>query len=314
MATSVTQTTAISGLDGVLASIADEVRPLAAEGRVASYIPALAAVDARQLALAVCDLDGDEHVTGDADLGFSVQSVAKVFALTLAAQMVGTDLWDRVGREPSGDPFNSLVLLEHDRGVPRNPLINAGALVVCDFLLERCEDPRASLLELLSELAGEPIGVDEDVLASETEASFRNLAMANLMASFGNLRHPVEDVLEVYVHQSSVVMTARQLARAVRFLANDGVDPASGTPVLSDMWARRVTAIMLTCGTYDAAGEFAFSVGLPCKSGVGGGIVSMVPDRMGICVWSPPLDETGNSRAGRAALQRLSDRLDLSIF
>ena len=298
----------------LLRAVADEVAPLAAEGRVASYIPALAAVDARHLGLAISTLDGDEHVAGDADVGLSIQSIAKVFALTLAAQRVGDDLWDRVGREPSGDPFNSLVLLEHDRGVPRNPLINPGALVVCDFLLDMCDDPKSALLELLSDLTGEPVGVDEDVLRSELEASHRNRAMANLMASFGNLHHPVEDVLAVYVHQSSLVMTSRQLARAIRFLSNDGVDPSTGRRVLPASLARRVTAIMLTCGTYDAAGEFAFSVGLPCKSGVGGGIVSMVPDRMGLCVWSPPLDETGNSRAGRAALERISERLELSIF
>ncbi len=291
-----------------------DVRELADHGRVASYIPALAEVDPRRFAIALCDLDGREPGAGDVDVGFSVQSVAKIFTLTLAMQHVSTRLWDRVNREPSGDPFNSLVQLEYERGVPRNPLINAGAIVVADVLHTACADAGASLLELLSELAGEPIAIDEQVRRSESETGDRNRAMANLMASFGNLEHPVEAVLADYFHASSVMMSSRQLARAVRFLANDGVDPASGHRVLSADEARRVTAVMLTCGTYDAAGEFAFSVGVPCKSGVGGGIVGMSPDRMGLCVWSPPLDATGNSLAGRAALQQVTDRLELSIF
>lgn len=294
--------------------VADEVRHLADRGVVASYIPALAEVDPHRFALVVSGVGDDEHATGDAEVGFSTQSVAKVFALTLAMQKVGDELWERVGREPSGDPFNSLVQLEHERGIPRNPLINSGALVATDMLIDHCRDARTSLLELLSELAGEPVGIDERVRRSEAETGDRNRAMAHLMASFGNLRNPTEEVLDVYVHQSSVVMSTRQLARAVRFLANDGVDPASGHRVVSAQLARRVTALMLTCGTYDAAGEFAFCVGLPCKSGVGGGIVAVAPDQMGIGVWSPPLDPTGNSLAGRVALQRLAERLGLSIF
>ena len=307
-------TTRTVDLTATLEIVAGEVRELAAGGEVATYIPALADVDPRRFALAVNTVDGFEHAYGDADVGFSAQSISKIFTLTLAMRHVGSRLWDRVGREPSGDPFNSLVQLEHERGIPRNPLINSGAIVVADVLLEHCRDPRTALLELLSELAGEPIGFDEEVMRSESETGARNRAMANLVAAFGNLNHPAEEVVTEYFHQSSIVMTARQLARAVRFLTHDGVDPATGRRILSASDARRVTAVMLTCGTYDAAGEFAFSVGLPCKSGVGGGIAGVVPDRMGVCAWSPPLDPTGNSLAGRAALERLSDRLELSIF
>jgi glutaminase len=307
-------------LDVALEEAAKAGRAAALTGEVADYIPALGSADPDGFAIALTQLDGSEHLHGDVDVRFPIQSISKVFALTLAMRKVNatstvTDqLWRRVGREPSGDPFNSLVQLEHERGIPRNPMINPGALVVDDVLLSFCDDPQAELSELVSELAGESIETDEAVADSERDASHRNLAVANLMADFGNLLHPVDDVLEVYVHQCSLSMSTRQLARAIRFLANDGVDPASGHRVVSDLLARRVTALMLTCGTYDAAGAFAFEVGLPCKSGVGGGIMSVVPNHLGACVWSPPLDETGNSSGGRVALHELAERLELSIF
>lgn len=307
-------------LSDVLRTAAEEGRRAAAKGVVADYIPVLADADEDAFALAVSDLQGDDSVEGDADVPFAIQSISKVFALVLAMQRVGgwghvsERLWSRVGREPSGDPFNSLVQLEFEKGVPRNPFINAGALVVDDVLIEHCPDPKSSMIELLSDLTGEDIGLDQDVLAAEGNTGHRNRAMASLMRSFGNIHSDVDDVLDVYVHQCSVSMTARQLAKAVRFLANDGVDPLTGHEVLPDLLARRVNAIMLTCGTYDAAGEFAFSVGLPCKSGIGGGIIAVVPDRMGVCAWSPPLDDTGNSLGGRVALHELAERLHLSIF
>jgi glutaminase len=307
-------------VDAALEIAAVAGRSAATHGRVADYIPALADVDPNCFGAAISQVDGGEHGTGDVEVPFAIQSISKIFALTLAMQRVGTEqlvgsrLWQRVGREPSGDPFNSLVQLEHERGIPRNPLINAGALVVSDVLLAHCDDARASMLELLSELAGEPVGIDEEIERSEADTSHRNRAMANLIASFGNLHHSVDEVLDAYVHHCSVEMTSRQLARAVRFLANDGIDPGSGRRVLSAALARRVTAIMLTCGTYDAAGEFAFCVGLPCKSGVGGGIVAVAPDQMGLCAWSPPLDDTGNSLGARIALEHLAEDLELSIF
>jgi glutaminase len=308
-------------LDEVLATVSSIARPKATEGEVADYIPSLAEVDTDLFGIAVVGMDGSEHVTGDVDVAFPIQSISKVFSLVLALQQVDArgdesdaGLWERVGREPSGDPFNSLVQLESERGVPRNPMINAGALVVDDVLLDHGVDALDATLELMSELAGEPVGVDETVRREEDSTGSRNRAMANLIASFGNLHHPVDDVLRAYVHQCAVSMTARQLARSVRFLAAEGIDPGSGRRILSSVHARRVAAIMLTCGTYDSAGEFAFSVGLPCKSGVAGAIVALVPDRYGICVWSPPLGETGNSVAGGVALHELAERLDLSIF
>jgi len=303
-----------------IAEAAEAARPAAARGRVADYIDQLANVDPTRFGLAVVELDGTEHVIGDIDTPFPIQSMSKVFALVLAMQRIGDEgavhreIWERVGREPSGDPFNSLVQLEYECGIPRNPMINAGALVIDDLLIEHCTDPVASMLEMVRELAGEDIDLDMSIAAAEDESSHRNRAMANLMASFDNLENGVDEVLNVYNSQCSMMMTARQIARSMRFLAYDGIDPSGGRQVLSASLAKRVMAIMLTCGTYDAAGEFAFSVGLPCKSGVAGGIMAAAPDHSGICVWSPPLDEAGNSLAGRVALHDLTDRLELSIF
>jgi glutaminase len=301
-------------LTPVLEQVAEQVRPLADQGNVADYIPALAAADPHRFGLATVDLDGTESAVGDADVLFPIQSISKVFALVLAVQRVGDEVFERVGKEPSGDPFNSLVQLEREEGIPRNPMINPGALVVCDVLLETCDDPRAAMVELMSELSGDDITHDEDVLQAEGTTGHRNTSMAYLMSAFGNVHTSVEDVMAVYLHQCAIAMTSRELARSVRFLANDGVDPASGRRVVSDALARRINAVMLTTGTYDSAGQFAYEVGFPCKSGVAGGIVGDVPGRLGVCVWSPPLDASGNSRAGRQALHLLAERLDLSVF
>jgi glutaminase len=308
-------------LDAVLEEAARTGRAAAAEGHVDVDDPKIgSASKPGAFAIALSELDGDDHLHGDVDTCFPIQSISKVFALVLAMQridqtsFVSDELWTRIGREPSGDPFNSLVQLEYERGIPRNPMINAGALVVVDALLEFCDDPKAELTALVSGLAGDPVDVDDKVADAELAESHRNLALANLMASFGNMRNPIAEVLDVYVHECALAMSTRQLARAVRFLANDGVDPASGERILPDIMARRVNSLMLTSGTYDAAGAFAFEVGLPCKSGVAGGIMAVVPDEMGVCVWSPALDESGNSRGGRAALHELAEKLHLSVF
>lgn len=304
------------GLQRIIEDVRDACAPLAAVGKVADYIPALAKVSAERFAIATSSLDGDEHAVGDSDVALSIQSISKLFTLTLAMQKTADldGLWRRVGREPSGSSFNSLVQLEYEHGIPRNPFINPGAIVVADHLIESCTNPREEMLALMSELAGSPVEVDEEVWASERETGARNRAIANLMADFGNLRAPVEVVLDNYFFQCSLAMTPRQLARAVRFVANDGVDPDTGRQVVSGEMSRRLGALMLTCGTYDAAGEFAFQVGMPCKSGVGGAIVGIVPDRMGVCVWSPPLDANSNSVAGMASLTRLATLAGLSIF
>ncbi len=299
----------------VLQDIADELAPQrGVAGAVAGYIPALARVDARHFGLALVTADGQEAVAGEGERPFSIQSISKVFTLTLAMQRLGEGLWQRIGREPSGDPFNSLVQLEHEQGKPRNPFINAGAIAVADRLVSLYGDgARAELRGLMSRLAGEPVDYDGEVAASEASTGFRNVALANFMKSFGKIDNPVEDVLDLYFHQCALSMSCLQLARAAAYLCRDGAHPAFG-PVCTERQARRINALMLTCGTYDAAGEFAFRIGLPCKSGVGGGIVAVVPDKLVLAVWSPALDATGNSALGMRALESFVARTGLSVF
>ncbi len=297
-------------LDEIVATL----RPQAGRaGQVASYIPALARVPAAQFGIALRTCDGEEAHAGDSTLPFSIQSISKLFALTLGMREMGEALWERIGREPSGNPFNSLVQLESEQGIPRNPFINAGALAVTDRLVSRF-DPKAEMLTLLSGLCDEPVQYDEEVAASEAATGFRNAALANFMKSFGRIDNDVAAVLEVYFHHCAVRMSCLQLARAAGYLCRDGVHPYTGEPLLTERQARRVNALMLTCGTYDAAGDFAFRIGLPCKSGVGGGIVAVVPDRLTLCVWSPALDPTGNSLLGMAALELFTARTGLSVF
>ncbi|WP_326536049.1 glutaminase [Pseudorhodoferax sp.] len=300
-------------LEGVHAALA-EFR--GTEGQVASYIPALARVDGRRFGLALVTADGQEAVAGDGAMPFSIQSISKVFTLTLAMQHLGEALWERIGREPSGTAFNSLVQLEFEQGRPRNPFINAGAIAVADRLVSLFGGrAKAELLALMTALAGEPIAFDEEVAASEAATGFRNLALANFMKSFGKLDNPVEQVLDLYFHQCALRMSSLQLARAGAYLSRDGHHPQwPGNAVCTERQTRRINALMLTCGTYDAAGEFAYRIGLPCKSGVGGGILAVVPDRLTLVAWSPALDATGNSALGRQALEMFVARTGLSVF
>lgn len=302
----------------LLEEIDAEVRPLLGqEGKVASYIPALARVSPQQFGIALRTCEGETAAAGDSAVAFSIQSVSKVFSLTLAIRALDERLWERIGREPSGSPFNSLVQLETERGIPRNPFINAGAIGVADRLISLAgsvEAADAALLTLLSSLCGEAIGFDAEVAQSEADTGFRNTALANFMKGFGTLDHDTAQVLAVYFRQCAVAMNCEQLAQAAGYLCRDGRHPLAGERVLSATQTRRVNALMLTCGTYDAAGEFAFRIGLPCKSGVGGGIVAVVPDRLSLCVWSPALDRTGNSLLGRRALERFVAKTGLSVF
>ncbi len=286
---------------------------LGREGQVASYIPALARVPAAQLGIALRTRDGEEAHAGDSTTPFSIQSISKLFTLALGMRELGEALWERLGREPSGNAFNSLVQLESEQGIPRNPFINAGAIAVTDRLLSKV-DAKAELLGLLSSLCGEPVSFDEEVAASEAATGFRNVALANFMKSFGRIDNDVGAVLDVYFHACAARMSCLQLARAAGFLCRDGAHPYSNEQVVTERQARRINALMLTCGTYDAAGEFAFRVGLPCKSGVGGGIVAVVPDQLTLCVWSPALAPGGNSLLGMKALEMFASRTGLSIF
>ncbi|WP_404962863.1 glutaminase [Streptomyces sp. 147326] len=298
----------------MLERIAADIAPLLGSGTPAEYIPALAEVDPRHFGMAVADLDGNVFGVGDWQVPFSAQSITKVFALALALAEGGDSLWERVGREPSGNPFNSLVQLEYENGIPRNPFINAGALVVTDRLQTLTGDASSELLEFLRQESQNPaIGFDAEVAASEQEHGDRNAAVAHFMASYGNIDNPVPALLEHYFWQCSIEMTCADLARAGRFLARHGLR-ADGSRLLTRSEAKQINAVMLTCGTYDAAGEFAYRVGLPGKSGVGGGIVAVVPGQCVLAVWSPGLDARGNSVAGVAALDRFTTLTGLSVF
>jgi glutaminase len=286
-------------------------------GELANYIPALAQVDPRKLAIAVALPDGTTCAAGDADEPFSIQSISKVFTLSLALDHVGGALWNHVGREPSGSPFNSIVQLEAEKGKPRNPLINAGAIVVSDQLIGRDGPDEAvqELLDFLRERCGDQgVSIDTNVAMSESQAGFLNRSLANFVAAFGNLKHPVEDVLSVYFRQCAIAMSCRQLARAALYLAFDGVDPCTGDAITVASRARRINALMLTCGHYDNSGDFAFRIGLPGKSGVGGGILAIAPGHGAIAVWSPGLNAAGTSLAGAIALEKLVERTGWTIF
>ena len=300
----------------ILEQIQSEIQAELGKGKVADYIEALARIDPRKFGMAVCSVDGEEWACGDADENFSIQSISKVFTLMLAVQEVGADaLWARVGREPSGSAFNSLVLLEAEKGFPRNPFINAGALVVTDCIVEHSAHPSRRILSWVSELAGNAsIRIDEEVALSEAKTGFRNAAIANFLKSHGNLHSDVDLVLDAYFRQCAISMSCRDLARAFFPLANWGIAPKTGKVVLPRERARRVNALMLTCGLYDGVGNFAFRVGIPAKSGVGGGIVGVSPGELSVCVWSPELDEAGNSLAGTKALARFTDLTGLSVF
>lgn len=301
----------------VVNEIEASVRPVLGQGRVADYIPALAAVDARKFGLAIALGDGNQYCLGDADELFSIQSISKVFTLSMALRVVGDQLWERVGREPSGSPFNSIVQLEHERGIPRNPLINAGAIVVTDHLVEAsgAKTVVANLLERLHLLAeDDSIGVNAAVAASESDAGARNRALASFMEAYGNLKCPVEETLAAYFAHCSIEMSCRQLARAALFLAFDGCDPLSGQRMVSSKACRQINAVMMSCGHYDNSGDFTYRIGLPGKSGVGGGILVIAPGHGAITVWSPGLNAAGTSAVGSVALETLVKATAWSVF
>ncbi|EPO2917661.1 glutaminase [Vibrio cholerae] len=300
----------------ILASIIEEVRPLTGQGKVADYIPALAKVPSEKLGIAVFTNQGEVITAGDAQEGFSIQSISKVLSLTLAMGLYQPDeLWSRVGKEPSGQAFNSLIQLEMEHGIPRNPFINAGAIVVCDMLQSRLSAPRQRLLEFVRQLSGEPlIAYDKVVAASEMMHSDRNAAIAYLMRSFGNFHNEVIPVLHNYFHACALKMSCVELAKTFSYLANKGVSVVTGETVITSTQSKQTNALLATCGLYDGAGEFAYRVGMPGKSGVGGGIIAVVPGEMTIAVWSPALDQSGNSLAGTRALELLAQRIGRSIF
>ncbi len=307
----------VTDIAQLVRDVADEMAAAPERGAVATYIPPLARIDLRRFGLCIVTAGGAVHCAGDAEEAFSIQSVSKVFALTQALGKIGDTLWRRVGREPSGTPFNSIVQLEREQGIPRNPFINAGALVVSDVNLAGHE-PRVAIGELLRFIRyladDDSIIIDEMVARAEQETGFRNIALANYMKAFGNIAHPPERTLGVYFHQCAIAMSCRQLAMAGRYLMLGGLHSPGGARVVSAQRARRINALMLTCGHYDASGDFAFRVGLPGKSGVGGGILAIAPGRAAIAVWSPGLNANGNSQLGTLALERIAEATGWSVF
>ncbi|OBZ92399.1 glutaminase [Pararhizobium polonicum] len=304
-------------LQSIVDDIHRELTPRLGEGKVADYIPQLARVDPKRFGMAIVTVDGDVHMAGDAQVPFSIQSISKVFTLTLALGKHGENIWKRVGREPSGSAFNSIVQLEHEHGIPRNPFINAGAIAITDLVLAGHTPKEAigEVVRFVRYLADEDdIVIDPEVARSEAATGYRNFALANFMRSFGKLDHPVEHVLGVYFHQCALAMSCVQLAKAGLFLAASGTNPLTRHSVVSKQRARRINALMLTCGHYDGSGDFAYRVGLPGKSGVGGGILCVAPGKASVAVWSPGLNHNGNSLLGSLALEMLASRTGWSVF
>jgi len=301
--------------DNIFKEIWEEVQPFRGEGKAADYIPELAKVANDKFGVHLVCMSGEEFSMGDSTEKFSVQSISKVFSLMLAMSLVGEKVWARVGVEPSGDPFNSLVQLEYERGIPRNPFINAGALVVTDILLSHLDNPKQEFLEFVRKISGvADIYYNEEVAASEQKFGFRNAAMANLMKSFGNINNDVNEVLDFYFHQCAIEMTCRELAKSFTFFANHGRFRTRKEHILSPSRIKRINAIMLTCGFYDESGDFAFKVGLAGKSGVGGGIAAIYPNEYSVAVWSPRLNAKGNSVLGLKTLELLTTKTGMSIF
>jgi len=302
----------------ILNEIYEEIQPELLGGKVADYIPALAEVENGQFAMSLTLGDGATYSIGDANKEFSIQSISKVFTFTMALERYGIDLYKRVGVEPSGSPFNSLVQLEYEMGIPRNPFINAGAINITDSLYTYYKNEEKTIDEILKFIRDvsddKEIYFDERVALSEKEHGHRNRAVANLMKSFGNFENNVRKTVGIYSEHCAISMNTKKLSRAMLFLAFSGKDPITKKRFITEQRAKRINAIMLTCGHYDASGEFAFDVGLPGKSGVGGGIVAVIPQKMSLTVWSPGLNKFGNSHAGTIALEKFTTKTGLSIF
>jgi len=291
----------------------EQIAGLRHEGVVASYIPELAKVNPDQFGIALKTLSGATFELKDAQVPFSIQSISKVFTTAMAFSLEGEKLWQRVGVEPSGTAFNSLVQLEHDSGIPRNPFINAGALVIIDVLKSHFSDPVSEVLQFIRKLAGDDsIVINQKTASSEKQHGYRNAAMANLIKDFGNIKNDILEVLDIYFKVCSIEMSAQQLAGSFLVFANHG--KLGDEQILTVSQTKRLNAVMQTCGFYDESGEFSFSVGLPGKSGVGGGIVAIHPGVFSIAVWSPRLNKKGNSILGMKALEHFTTLSGLSIF
>ncbi|WP_456460940.1 glutaminase [Lutibacter sp.] len=301
--------------NNIFSKLYRELESIADSGKVANYIPELSKVDPNKFGVHLTTVDNQNFSFGDASEKFSIQSIAKVLALTLAYKLEDEKLWKRVGVEPSGTAFNSLFQLETDLGIPRNPLINAGALVVSDILISHLKNPKEEFLEFVRNISGiSTINYCPRIVASEKATGYRNTALVNLMKSYGNIKNNIEEVMDFYFNLCSIEMTCQELSKTFLFLADYGVSPFSKEEILSKSKSKRINAIMQLCGFYDEAGEFSFKVGLPGKSGVGGGIVAIYPNKYSIAVWSPKLNERGNSNMGIKFLELFTTETQTSIF
>ncbi len=284
-------------------------------GDKASYIPELAKVNSENIGVHISTTDSEQFGVGNFQEKFSIQSISKVFSLALAYKLLGENLWNRLGVEPSGTAFNSLVQLENDKGIPRNPFINAGALVIADILMSHLRNPKEELLAFIRSLsANKDINYSAKIAASEKSIGYRNIALCNFIKSFGNIENEPDKVLDFYFDICSLESTCAQLSEQFSFLANHGKTIHDNSQILTMSQSKRVNALMQTCGFYDESGEFAFKVGLAGKSGVGGGIVAIYPNQYVITVWSPKLNVKGNSYRGMQFLEAFTSATQQSIF
>jgi len=299
----------------IIEKIYSEIQPYALCGKQADYIPALAEVNPDQFGIYLHPLSGEDCHLGQYDTKFSIQSISKVFSLAIALSLKGRELWTRMGKEPSGSAFNSLVQLEYEHGIPRNPFINAGAIVLADVLLSCLDNPEERYLDFVRELSGNPqLQYSAEVAGSEQSCSYLNASIAYLLKHHGNLENKVEDVLHLYCLMCSVEMSCKDLALAFTAFARSNEPFSYAGFELTTSRVKRINAIMQTCGFYDEAGEFSFLVGLPGKSGVGGGIAAIYPSKYAIAVWSPRLNGRGNSIMGMKALELFTTYTSESIF
>ncbi|WP_224997198.1 glutaminase [Cesiribacter sp. SM1] len=299
----------------ILDEIYLEAKVYKGQGELARYIPELALVDPLKYGIHLSTVAGEDYSLGDSKERFSIQSISKVLSLAQVLPLLGETLWERIDVEPSGNPFNSIVQLEYENGIPRNPFLNAGALVMADILISRFDDPMESFLSFVRELSGNStIEYDKKVAASEIATGYLNASLINMMKSYGNILNDVDKVLEFYCHQCSIAMSCEDLAHAFMAFADEGCLYKSDSRVLKKSQVKRINALMQTCGFYDEAGEFSYRVGLPGKSGVGGGIVAVHPKCYSIAVWSPKLNPKGNSVLGMKTLELLTTKTGTSIF
>ncbi len=299
----------------VIKQVFQKIKPIEDKGKLASYIPELAIVDSKKFGVHISTTSDLDFGMGDSDEKFSIQSIAKVFSVCLAYKLLGERIWDRVGVEPSGTKFNSLIQLDHDNGIPRNPFMNTGAIVISDILLSNLKNPKTDLLAFIRSLsANQDINYSTKIAASEKSNGYRNIALCNFIKSLGNIHNEPDEVLDFYFELCSLELSCKQLSESCMFLANRGTTKHDNKQILTKSQNKRINALMQTCGFYDESGDFAFKVGLPGKSGVGGGIIAIFPNEYSIAVWSPKLNEKGNSYRGMKFLEAFTTLSELSIF